>query len=63
MECRPIEELNAEGWVQQFTASGARAREAVELYRSLELEVKTIPINDLDCEAALFASKVRMMTQ
>lgn len=49
MECRPIEELNAQGWIQQFTASGARAREAVELYRLLGFEVKTIPINELDC--------------
>jgi multimeric flavodoxin WrbA len=45
-----INKLKAEGWVQQFTASGARMREAVENYRSLGFEVKTIPVKELELE-------------
>jgi hypothetical protein len=40
--------LKSQGWVQQFTASGSRLEEAVENYRSLGFEVKTIPVKDLE---------------
>ena len=42
-----IDRLNAEGWKQQFTASGARLEEAVDNYRSLGFEVKTVPVKEL----------------
>jgi hypothetical protein len=41
------DKLRAEGWKEQFTASGARLEEAVETYRELGLEVKTVPVNEL----------------
>ena len=47
-----IERLESEGWVRQFTASGDRLREAVENYRMIGFEVKTVPVRDLklgDC--------------
>lgn len=47
-----IERLEAEGWVRQFTASGVRLQEAVENYRDIGFEVKTVPVKDLklgDC--------------
>ena len=43
-----IDKLKSEGWVQRFTASGPRLQEAIENYRMLGYEVKTIPIKELD---------------
>jgi hypothetical protein len=42
-----VDRLKAEGWVERFTASGARLREAIETYRQLGMEVKIVPINEL----------------
>ena len=42
-----VDRLKAEGWVERFTASGARLTEAVDTYRELGLEVKTVPVNKL----------------
>jgi len=42
-----VNKLKAEGWVERFTASGARLEEALETYRELGLEVKTVPVNEL----------------
>jgi hypothetical protein len=39
--------LLSEGWESRFTANGPRVDEAVENYRSLGFEVKTVPFNDL----------------
>jgi multimeric flavodoxin WrbA len=50
MSSNLIDKLKAEGWTQQFTASGARLEEALENYRMLGFEVKTIPIKELGCE-------------
>lgn len=50
MSANLIDKLKSEGWVQQFTASGARMREAVENYLSLGFEVKTIPVKELELE-------------
>ena len=47
-----IDKLESQGWVRQFTASGSRLQEAVENYRMLGYEVKTIPVKELglnDC--------------
>lgn len=46
----PIEKLKSEGWTQQFTASGPRLQEAIENYRMLGFEVKTIPVKELELE-------------
>ncbi|UCD16750.1 MAG: hypothetical protein JSV44_09860 [Candidatus Zixiibacteriota bacterium] len=46
----PIEKLKSEGWIQRFTASGARLQEAVENYRMLGFEVKTISVRELNQE-------------
>ena len=46
-----IDKLKAEGWTQQFTASGVRLEEALENYRMLGFEVKTIPIGELGCDS------------
>jgi hypothetical protein len=43
--------LRAEGWLERFTASGVRLKEAVESYRELGLEVKTVPVNQLGLNA------------
>jgi len=45
-----IDKLKAKGWTRQFTASGVRLEEALENYRMLGFEVKTIPIGELGCE-------------
>ena len=48
-----LNRLKAEGWRQQFTASGTRLQEAIENYRKLSFEVKTIPVKELvkeDCD-------------
>ncbi len=42
-----IDRLKAEGWKQQFTASGARLEEALDNYRSLGFEVRTVPVKEL----------------
>ena len=43
-------QLKSEGWVGQFTASGHRLEEAVENYKSIGFEVKTVPGKDLDLD-------------
>ena len=48
MGAESIDRLKAEGWVQRFTASGARLEEAIENYHMLGYEVKTIPVKELD---------------
>ena len=45
-----IDKLKAEGWKQQFTASGARLEEAVDNYRRLGFEVKTVPVKELESD-------------
>jgi len=45
-----IEKLRAEGWEQQFTASGARLKEALDNYAWLGFEVKTVPVKELGCD-------------
>lgn len=45
-----IEKLRTEGWTQQFTASGARLEEALENYRMLGFEIKTVPVQQLGCD-------------
>lgn len=47
MAIDPADKLKSEGWVQQFTASGSRLEEAIENYRMLGFEVKTIPVKEL----------------
>ncbi len=42
-----IDKLKAEGWRQQFSASGARLEEAVNNYRWLGFEIKTVPMKEL----------------
>ena len=52
MKDESIDKLESQGWVRQFTASGPRLQEAVENYRELGYEVKTIPVKELglnDC--------------
>lgn len=41
------EKLKSEGWVQQFNASGFRLQEAIENYRDLGFEVKTVSVKDI----------------
>jgi len=41
------DKLESEGWIQQFTASGARLQEAIENYQMLGFEVKTVPVKEL----------------
>lgn len=45
-EKNTIAELLSRGWTRRFTASGDRLREAVENYRSLGFEVRTIPVRE-----------------
>ena len=47
MSSELVQKLKAEGWEERFTASGARLDEAIETYRELGLEVKTVPVNEL----------------
>jgi hypothetical protein len=52
MDADSIDRLKSEGWVQQFTASGSRLQEAIENYRMLGFEVKTVPVKEViqtDC--------------
>ena len=44
---RLMERLLRAGWRARFTANGARVEEAVENYRALGFEVKTVPFKDL----------------
>ena len=44
------DKLKAEGWIEQFTASGPRLEEAIENYEMLGFEVKTVPVKDLDLD-------------
>ncbi len=48
MTADSVDKLKSEGWVQRFTSSGPRLQEAIENYRMLGYEVKTIPIKELD---------------
>ncbi|MFH1893835.1 MAG: hypothetical protein ABIK83_14275 [Candidatus Zixiibacteriota bacterium] len=48
MRPESVDRLKSEGWVQRFTASGSRLQEAIENYRMLGYEVKTIPAKELD---------------
>jgi hypothetical protein len=41
------DKLKAEGWIQQFTASGARLQEATENYQMLGFEVRAVPVREL----------------
>ncbi len=50
METNPADKLKSEGWVEQFTASGSRLIEAIETYRELGFEVRTIPVKELECD-------------
>ncbi len=50
MSSNLIDKLKAEGWTQQFTTSGTRLEEALENYRMLGFETKTVPIDQLGCE-------------
>jgi len=45
-----VDRLKSEGWIQQFSASGPRLQEAIENYRTLGFEVRTIPVKELDLE-------------
>jgi hypothetical protein len=47
MESNILEKMKTEGWLQQFTASGARLQEAIDNYRDLGFEVRTIPFKKL----------------
>jgi len=42
-----IASLRDKGWEPRFSASGARLAEALENYRNLGYEVKTIPVKEL----------------
>ena len=50
MAAESVEKLLAEGWVQQFTASGPRLEEAIENYLEIGFEVKTVPVKELDLQ-------------
>jgi hypothetical protein len=50
MAAESVDKLLAEGWVQQFTASGPRLEEAIENYLELGFEVKTVPVKDLNLD-------------
>jgi len=42
-----IETLRSEGWEPRFSASGSRLDEAIENYKNLGYEIKTVPIKEL----------------
>lgn len=44
-----IDKLAAEGWEKQFSVSGPRLEEALETYKSLGYETKTVPMTELEC--------------
>ena len=59
-----LAKLLAEGWTQRFTASGVRLQEAIENYKALDLEVKTVPVKELgddDCTACFDDENDRTM--
>jgi hypothetical protein len=39
-----------DGWKQQFSCSGDRLQEALDTYGFLGLEVKTVPLKELNCD-------------
>ncbi len=45
-----INKLKADGWQQRFSASGDKLEEAVENYKWLGFETKTVPIKELGCD-------------
>ena len=45
-----MDRLKADGWKQQFTASGARLEEAVDNYRALGFEVKTVSVKEFSSD-------------
>lgn len=47
MKANILEKLKGEGWLQRFTASGVRLKEAIDNYRDLGFEVQTIPLKIL----------------
>jgi len=42
-----FEQLKSAGWQRCFTASGSRLQEAIDNYRELGFEVKTVPAREL----------------
>ena len=56
------EELRAQGWTRQFLADEPRLSEAVDLYRSLGLEVHLEPLSlaeERECQRCLEANPER----
>ncbi len=49
LPCHPTTP-SEDGWKQQFSCSGDRLKEALETYGFLGLEVKTVPLKDLNCD-------------
>lgn len=41
--------LTVAGWRVQFSASGDRLTEMIEVYKSIGLETKVVPIKELNC--------------
>jgi multimeric flavodoxin WrbA len=50
MSANLADKLKSEGWIQQFTASGDRLKEALDNYRTLGFEVKTVPVKELELD-------------
>lgn len=48
MQSNLFDKLISDGWIQQFTVSGPRLQEAIENYRELGFEVKTVPAREID---------------
>ncbi len=44
-----LKQLQAKGWRMQFSASGERLKEMIEMYTSMGMEVHTIPVNAAIC--------------
>ncbi len=42
-----VDRLKAEGWEERFSASGVRLKEAIENYRELGYQVKTVPVKEI----------------
>lgn len=62
MEQSRDEELRAQGWTRQFLADEPRLSEAVDLYRSLGLEVHLEPLSPAEggeCRSCLEADLER----
>ena len=47
MNVESFDKLAAVGWQQRFSASGTRLTEAIEEYRGIGFEIKTIPVTEL----------------